>query len=99
MIYCAYDKSMQITYDPQKRNKTLIERALDFADAEAVFAGHHFTAEDLRHNYGEVRFISIGLLQGRVVVLVWTPGGEVRRIISMRKANEREQALYAHRMG
>lgn len=53
MIYCAYDKSMQITYDPQKRNKTLIERALDFADAEAVFAGHHFTAEDLRHNYGE----------------------------------------------
>ena len=99
MIYCAYAKSMQITYDPQKRNKTLIERELDFADAEAVFAGHHFIAEDLRHPYGEVRFISIGLLQGRMVVLVWTPRGEVRRIISMRKANEREQALYAHRLG
>ena len=90
---------MQITYDITKRNKTLIERGLDFADAKAVFAGHHFTAEDLRQDYGEVRLISIGLIQERMVVLVWTPRGEDRRIISMRKANEREQALYAHRMG
>ena len=90
---------MQITYDITKRNKTLIERGLDFADAKAVFAGHHFTAEDLRQDYGEVRLISIGLLKGRMVVLVWTPRGEDRRIISMRKANEREQVLYAHRLG
>ncbi|MFH6565850.1 MULTISPECIES: BrnT family toxin [Pseudomonas] len=90
---------MQITYDITKRNKTLIERGLDFADAKAVFAGHHFTAEDLRQDYGEVRLISIGLIQERMVVLVWTPRGEDRRIISMRKANEREQVLYAHRLG
>ena len=90
---------MQITYDITKRNKTLIERGLDFADAKAVFAGHHFTAEDLRQDYGEVRLISIVLIQERMVVLVWTPRGEDRRIISMRKANEREQVLYAHRLG
>ena len=90
---------MQITYDITKRNKTLIERGLDFADAKAVFAGHHVTAEDLRQDYGEVRLISIGLIQERMVVLVWTPRGEDRRIISMRKANEREQVLYAHRLG
>ena len=90
---------MQITYGIAKRNKTLIERGLDFADAATVFAGCHLTAEDLRQNYGEVRFISVGLLQGRMVVLVWTPRGADRRIISMRKANEREQALYAHRLG
>ena len=90
---------MQITYDITKRNKTLIERGLDFADAKAVFAGHHFTAEDLRQDYGEVRLISIGLIQERMVVLVWTPRGEDRRIISMRKANKREQVLYAHRLG
>lgn len=90
---------MRITYDITKRNKTLFERGLDFADAKTVFSGHHLTAEDSRQDYGEVRLISIGLLKERMVVLVWTPRGADRRIISMRKANEREQALYAHRLG
>ena len=90
---------MRITYDITKRNKTLLERGLDFADAKTVFSGHHLTAEDSRQDYGEVRLISIGLLKGRMVVLVWTPRGADRRIISMRKANERDQALYAHRLG
>ena len=84
---------MRITYDITKRNKTLLERGLDFADAKTVFSGHHLTAEDSRQDYGEVRLISIGLLKERMVVLVWTPRGADRRIISMRKANEREQAL------
>ncbi|QPL32018.1 BrnT family toxin [Pseudomonas fragi] len=90
---------MRITYDITKRNKTLLERGLDFADAKTVFSGHHLTAEDSCQDYGEVRLISIGLLKERMVVLVWTPRGADRRIISMRKANEREQALYAHRLG
>lgn len=90
---------MQITFDAAKRDKALVERGLDFADAGAVFAGHHFTAQDTRQNYGETRFITIGLLRGRMVVLVWTPRGEARRIISMRKANEREQAHYRRRLG
>jgi len=46
-------------------------------------------------DYEEDRFITVGWLQARLVVLVWTPRGEVRRIISMRKANDREQTLYA----
>ncbi|WP_082457644.1 BrnT family toxin [Pseudomonas sp. Leaf48] len=90
---------MQIIFDPAKRDKTLLERGVDFADAAAVFAGHHFTAEDTRQEYGEVRFITVGLLIGRMVVMVWTPRGEARRIISMRKANEREQTQYRSRLG
>jgi uncharacterized DUF497 family protein len=46
-------------------------------------------------DYEEDRFITVGWLQARLVVLVWTPRGEVRRIISMRKANDREKTLYA----
>jgi uncharacterized DUF497 family protein len=38
-------------------------------------------------------------LIGRMVVMVWTPRGEARRIISMRKANEREQTQYRSRLG
>jgi len=89
---------MLIEFDPDKRNKTLTERGLDFARGDEVFAGRHFTAEDIREDYSEPRYITVGNLDGRMVVMVWTPRGEARRIISMRKANEREQARYAHRL-
>ncbi|WP_198293665.1 BrnT family toxin, partial [Acidithiobacillus ferrooxidans] len=59
----------------------------------------HFTREDDRKEYGEVRLITAGLLRERMVVLVWTPRGvDERHIISMRKANEREQAQYARHL-
>ena len=89
---------MQIEYDPSKRDKTLLERGLDFARAGEVFAGSHFTQEDTRENYLEPRFITAGRLDDRVVILVWTPRGEVRRIISLRKANEREITRYVSRL-
>lgn len=88
---------MQIEFDPDKRDLTLTDRGLDFARADEVFTSRHFTAEDTREDYSEPRCITVGKLDGRMVVMVWTPRGEVRRIISMRKANEREKARYAHR--
>ena len=91
---------MKITCDPTKRQKTLEERGLDFEDAALVFAGKHFAREDDRKDYGEVRFITAGILRERMVVMVWTPRNEeARHIISMRKANEREQAQYAQHLG
>jgi uncharacterized DUF497 family protein len=84
-----------ISYDPAKRERTLQERGLDFARAGEVFAGHHYSAEDLRKEYDEQRWITVGTLDGRMVVMVWTPRGQSeRRIISMRKANEREKDSY-----
>ena len=97
-IYWVYTNPMQIEFDPGKRRKTLKERGLDFARAADVFAGHHFTAPDLRQDYGEDRYITAGKLDGRMVVMVWTLRGETRRIISMRKANDREQARYAQKL-
>ncbi len=85
---------MQIELDPNKRDQTLIERSLDFARAIEVFAGRHYTAEDIREDYDEPRNITAGTLDER---MVRTPRGESRRIISMRRANEREQARYAQR--
>ena len=67
------------------------------ARTDEVFAGSTLTVEDDRQNYGEDRFITIGFLDGRMVILVWTPRSGTRRIISMRKANERERALYTPR--
>ena len=82
---------MRITFDPAKRDKTLQERGLDFADAEIVFEGVTLEIEDKRHDYGEARVICYGLLLGRMVVVGYTPRGADRHVFSMRKANEREQ--------
>ncbi|MBM3952509.1 MAG: BrnT family toxin [Rhodospirillales bacterium] len=90
---------MRIVFDPAKRAKTLAERGLDFADAGHVFAGLHFTRADDRRAYGERRYITAGWLRGRLIVLVWTPRGTARRIISMRHANDREKALFEKNLG
>ena len=83
---------MKITFDPRKRDLTLIDRGLDFADAAQVFAGPTFEAEDQRYDYGEKRIICFGLLSERLVVVGYTPRGADRHVFSMRKANDREQA-------
>lgn len=60
-------------WDEDKRQKTLAERGLDFAEADQVFDGVTVTMEDTRADYGERRFITLGYLESRAVVLVWTP--------------------------
>lgn len=90
---------MNITFDPEKRAKTLQERGLDFAEADRVFAEINHTIEDNRFAYPEPRSVTFGRLEGRMVVIVWTPTADGRRIISMRKANEREQKKLKETMG
>ena len=90
---------MQLTYDPAKREKTLIERGLDFEDELAVFNGTTVEIEDTRKEYGERRVICFGLLEGRLVVVGYTPRGADRHVFSMRKANDREQARLAPYFG
>ncbi len=86
-----------ITFDPAKRDWTFENRGLAFEDAEIVFAGPVLTVEDTREDYGERRFQTVGFLEGRMVMVVWTPRGEDTHIISMRKCNDREQARYQKR--
>ena len=89
---------MRITYDPAKREKTLRERGVDFEEAAEVFAGPTFDGLDDRKNYGERRIITAGYLRSRMMIVVWTLRGDVRHIISMRKANDREKARYGQRL-
>ncbi len=89
---------MKIIYGAAKRQKTLAERGLDFEDAARVFAGVTLTLLDDRKDYGEPRFQTYGLLDGRLVMLVWTPRGADRHIISMRKCNAREKARFQKRL-
>lgn len=77
---------------------TFTQRGLDFSDAPMVFAGATLDRVDDRTDYGEERIVTVGHLAGRMVIVVWTPRGDARQIISMRKANEREQARYRKRL-
>jgi uncharacterized protein len=81
---------VRITFDAAKREKTLLQRGMDFRRTNEVFDGLHLTRADDRRDYGAPRFISAGLLDGRLVVIVWTPRGRARRVISIRRANARE---------
>ncbi|MEA2872097.1 MAG: uncharacterized protein QOH67_2073 [Hyphomicrobiales bacterium] len=64
-----------------------------------VFAGPTIDIPDLRRDYGERRINSVGHLNGRMMIVCWTPRGEARHVMSMRKANEREKARYRGRLG
>ena len=83
---------MKLTWDPPKRQKTLEERGLDFADAAAVFQGPHFDVIDDSQDYGELRILTYGELDGRSITIVWTQRGNTRRIISMRHVHAEEIA-------
>jgi uncharacterized DUF497 family protein len=83
---------VKITFDPVKRDWIPAHRGLDFAvDAEKVFSGDTMMAIDDRFDYGEVRPISAGFLEGRMVVIVWTQRGTSRHIISMRYCHGKEE--------
>ena len=89
---------MKITYDPVKRASTLAERGLDFEDAAELFRGDTLDFPDDRRDYGELRIFTVGHLGGRMMIVIWTPRGPARHIISMRKANAREKANYGKRL-
>ena len=90
---------MRVTYDPNKRAKTLAERSLDFEDAAELFAGVTFELRDTRRPYGEERVLRYGYLRGRLVMVGYTTRGDARHVFSMRKANEREKARFAPYLG
>ena len=85
-------------WDEAKNKENLSKHGLSFEDAETVFSAPCVTFEDVRRDYGEKRFITLGLLQDRVVVIAHTPRGRATRVISMRKANSREQKIYQERL-
>ncbi|HET7125385.1 MAG TPA: BrnT family toxin [Bradyrhizobium sp.] len=70
---------------------------MDFEDAAEVFRGDTLDFPDNRRDYGELRMLTIGHLRGRMVIVIWTPRGNARHVISMRKANAREKARFGKR--
>jgi uncharacterized DUF497 family protein len=89
-----YNKDMSFEWDERKRQVNIKKHAIDFLDVAEVFEGDTITIPDERLDYGENRFIVIGILKNMVVVIVYTERGENIRIISARKATKNEQTYY-----
>lgn len=88
---------MKLEWDETKRRKTLEERGLDFADVSKLDWDAGLTLEDDRRDYSETRFVTLAPIAGRLCVLAWCYRGDALRVISLRKANERERARYENR--
>jgi len=85
---------MKIVWNESKRRANLKKNGFDFADAAIALDGITFTYEDARFEYGEQRFITLGMLLDTVVVIAHTETMREIRVISMRKATKHEQTLY-----
>jgi uncharacterized DUF497 family protein len=82
-------------WDEEKRKTNIRRHGLDFRDARQVFKSPMLVALDDREEYGEERWIGLGMLAGRVVVVIFTERGEnTIRIISMMKATNYERLRY-----
>ena len=80
-----------ITWDEPKRRENISKHGLDLAELEPVFDQPMISVEDARQSYGELRLQSLGMWQGRVVLLVWTPrSDDAAHIISCRYADRKE---------
>ena len=85
---------MEFTWSERKRALNLREHKLDFVDAPSVFDGLTYTFEDDRISYGEQRFVTLGLLAGIPVSIAHTENDYEIRVISFRKATNREAQIY-----
>jgi len=86
---------MDFNWDEGKNNVNIDKHGFDFIDAHRIFDLPMLVDLDERYDYGEDRWIGIGILDGRIVVVVYTePDEATTRIISLRKAISQERKRY-----
>jgi len=91
---------VRFEWDEEQRKTNIRKHGFDFRDAWKIFQLPMLVALDDRQNYGEDRWIGIGILNTRVVVVVFTERDEdTIRIISMMKATNYERIRYGQLLG
>jgi uncharacterized DUF497 family protein len=86
---------MKFEWDEQKNQANIKKHGLDFGDAYKVFEYPMLVNLDNRKDYGEERWIGIGLMDTRVVVILFAePDEDTIRVISLRKATSNERKRY-----
>lgn len=86
---------MEFEWDENKNRQNKKKHGISFEEAQEIFLGIVFTSIDERFNYNEIREISIGAIQGFVIVtVIHTERNGKIRLISARKATPKERRQY-----
>ena len=85
---------MNISFDPAKNERNVADRGLPFTLVEQLDWSSAIVEEDVRKNYGERRYLALGLIDDRLHAVVFTPRADKVHVISLRKANPREVKDY-----
>ena len=81
---------MEISFDSAKSDRNVTDRGLPFTLLEQMEWSGAVIKEDVRKNYGERRYLAIGMIGDRLHAVVFTPRADKVHVISLRKANQRE---------
>ncbi|MEP0321525.1 BrnT family toxin [Bauldia litoralis] len=85
---------MEYEWDPKKAAANLAKHGVAFERVAQFEWNEAEIEEDDRSPYGERRFYALGMIDGRIHALIFTMRGEAVRVISLRKANDRERRRY-----
>lgn len=81
-------------WDEAKRRRNLAKHGVDFESVWDMDWVNAIRLDDTRKDYGEMRYVALGLIEGQLYFCAYTERGENKRIISLRKANRKERMLY-----
>src|SRR5882762_118842 len=82
-------------FDPTKNLQNIRKHKIDLETGAKIFDDFVIEFPDERYDYDEERLITLGMVDNRVLVVVYTWRGEKRRIISARKATKDEQKIFS----
>ncbi len=85
---------IEFEWDQRKQRINLRKHGIDFVDAAKIFEGEIVVIPDDRIDYGEMRYIALGLLLNQLILVAYTERGESVRLISARKATKNEENYY-----
>ncbi|OYU75182.1 MAG: hypothetical protein CFE32_15230 [Alphaproteobacteria bacterium PA3] len=83
---------MEFEWDDEKNKANILKHKVSFGRAALIFTGPIYTKVDLRQDYGETRFVSIGIVEDECLVVVHTIRGEKLRVISAWKGGQDERS-------
>ncbi len=84
---------MGFEWDEDKRHRNLAKHGIDFVDVEALFDGRPVFRQPSRYSE-ERRYLTTGIVDGRIVTAVWTQRGGNIRIIPARRARDGDERAY-----
>lgn len=85
---------IEISFDPAKSERNVTDRGLPFTLVAEMDWPGAVIKEDVRKNYGERRYLALGMIGDRLHAVVFTPRADKVHVISLRKANQREMKNY-----